>query len=110
MDGVPTNIGNIPLNSNAGPHQGLEPGLNQQKYSSMCAAERMDRERYYATVRKPSSQEQSLSPTSELDRIPEYSEDIYPYATFHLPDQSNLSSGHVVVGRHGVSSNIPKFI
>lgn len=26
-----------------------------------------------------------------LERIPEYSEDIYPYATFHLPDQENLS-------------------
>lgn len=28
---------------------------------------------------------------SILDRIPEYSEDIYPYATFHLPDHENMA-------------------
>lgn len=52
------------------------------------------REQYYATARKPI--QQSQSPTCQdsmnaLERIPEYSEDIYPYATFHLPDQENLS-------------------
>lgn len=62
------------------------------------------REQYYATARKPVQQTQS--PTCQdsmnaLERIPEYSEDIYPYATFHLPDQENLSGNP---NRHGVSS------
>ncbi|XP_044016307.1 Down syndrome cell adhesion molecule-like protein Dscam2 isoform X2 [Aphidius gifuensis] len=42
------------------------------------------REQYYATVRKP-----LRSPCHEmgtLERIPEYSEDIYPYATFQLKE------------------------
>ncbi|KAG8038992.1 hypothetical protein G9C98_003299 [Cotesia typhae] len=42
------------------------------------------REQYYATVRKP-----LRSPIHEmgtLERIPEYSEDIYPYATFQLKE------------------------
>lgn len=43
------------------------------------------REQYYQTVRKPSAQSPGLD--SALERIPEYSEDIYPYATFHLKDQ-----------------------
>lgn len=43
------------------------------------------REQYYQTVRKQSAQSPGLD--SALERIPEYSEDIYPYATFHLKDQ-----------------------
>ncbi|KAF7384721.1 hypothetical protein HZH68_014333 [Vespula germanica] len=42
------------------------------------------REQYYATVRKP-----LRSPIREmatLEKIPEYSEDIYPYATFQLEE------------------------
>ncbi|XP_029162197.1 Down syndrome cell adhesion molecule-like protein Dscam2, partial [Nylanderia fulva] len=42
------------------------------------------REQYYATVRKP-----LRSPIHEmatLEKIPEYSEDIYPYATFQLEE------------------------
>jgi len=27
-----------------------------------------------------------------IGNIPEYSEDIYPYATFHLPEQENMAS------------------
>lgn len=36
-------------------------------------------------MRKQSAQSPGLD--SALERIPEYSEDIYPYATFHLKDQ-----------------------
>ncbi|XP_015431460.1 PREDICTED: Down syndrome cell adhesion molecule-like protein Dscam2 [Dufourea novaeangliae] len=49
------------------------------------------REQYYATVRKP-GQQSPCREVSALERIPEYSEDIYPYATFHLPEQDNLSA------------------
>ncbi|XP_017766445.1 PREDICTED: Down syndrome cell adhesion molecule-like protein Dscam2 isoform X1 [Eufriesea mexicana] len=48
------------------------------------------REQYYATVRKP-GQQSPCREVSALERIPEYSEDIYPYATFNLPEQENLS-------------------
>lgn len=41
------------------------------------------REQYYATVRKP-GQQSPCREVSALERIPEYSEDIYPYATFNL--------------------------
>ncbi|XP_052128080.1 cell adhesion molecule Dscam2-like [Frankliniella occidentalis] len=46
------------------------------------------RDQYYSTARKPLQ-----SPGRDinaLDRIPEYSEDIYPYATFHLPEHENM--------------------
>ncbi|XP_076394369.1 cell adhesion molecule Dscam2 isoform X2 [Megachile rotundata] len=49
------------------------------------------REQYYATVRKP-GQQSPCREVSALERIPEYSEDIYPYATFNLPEQENLSA------------------
>lgn len=48
------------------------------------------RDQHYATVRKPMTQSPCRD-SAVLDRIPEYSEDIYPYATFHLPDQENMS-------------------
>jgi hypothetical protein len=35
---------------------------------------------------------------SALERIPEYSEDIYPYATFHLKDQDKGSSNRQTPG------------
>ncbi|XP_071439149.1 cell adhesion molecule Dscam2-like [Hetaerina americana] len=40
------------------------------------------REQYYATVRKPLRS--PVRDVTTLERIPEYSEDIYPYATFEL--------------------------
>lgn len=49
------------------------------------------REQYYATARKP-GQQSPCREVNALERIPEYSEEIYPYATFHLPEQENLSS------------------
>ena len=52
------------------------------------------REQYYATVRKP-GQQSPCREVSALERIPEYSEDIYPYATFHLPEQENLSANPI---------------
>lgn len=48
------------------------------------------REQYYQTVRKQSAHSPGLD--SALERIPEYSEDIYPYATFHLKDQDKSST------------------
>lgn len=71
------------------------------KQTQMSAAEH--REKYYATVRKPMSEQQS--PTGNLERIPEYSEDIYPYATFHLPDEENLSGNPMLMSRYCASSN-----
>lgn len=41
-------------------------------------------------MRKQSAQSPGLD--SALERIPEYSEDIYPYATFHLKDQDKSGS------------------
>uniref|UniRef100_A0A1B0GIB4 Down syndrome cell adhesion molecule-like protein Dscam2 n=2 Tax=Lutzomyia longipalpis TaxID=7200 RepID=A0A1B0GIB4_LUTLO len=48
------------------------------------------RDQPYSTVRKSITQSPCRD-SAVLDRIPEYSEDIYPYATFHLPDQENMS-------------------
>ncbi|XP_025160716.1 Down syndrome cell adhesion molecule-like protein Dscam2 isoform X1 [Harpegnathos saltator] len=42
------------------------------------------REQYYATVRKPLRS--PLHEMATLEKIPEYSEDIYPYATFQLEE------------------------
>lgn len=36
-----------------------------------------------------------------LERIPEYSEDIYPYATFHLPEHENQSA-NIPLNRKGI--------
>lgn len=47
------------------------------------------REQYYTTVRKPS--QSPCRDIGALERIPEYSEDIYPYATFHLPEQESMA-------------------
>nr|CAD7573111.1 unnamed protein product [Timema californicum] len=60
------------------------------------------REQYYATVRKPLH-----SPNrdvSGLERIPEYSEDIYPYATFHLAEQENMASNPQLHSSFGYES------
>ncbi|ALC39172.1 Dscam2, partial [Drosophila busckii] len=48
------------------------------------------REHFYGTVRK-SCQQSPTESVAGLERIPEYSEDIYPYATFHLPEHENQS-------------------
>lgn len=60
------------------------------------------REQYYTTARKPQSQSPCRDSSGALERIPEYSEDIYPYATFHLPDQENMAGNP---SRHGVLTN-----
>lgn len=70
------------------------------KLGPMSAAEH--REKYYATVRKPMSEQQSPSGNT-LERIPEYSEDIYPYATY-LPNEDNLS-GNPMMSRYGTTNN-----
>ncbi|CAG2061764.1 unnamed protein product, partial [Timema podura] len=60
------------------------------------------REQYYATVRKPLH-----SPNrdvSGLERIPEYSEDIYPYATFHLAEQESMASNPQLHSTFGYES------
>lgn len=60
------------------------------------------RDKYYATVRKPMSEQQSPG-TNTLERIPEYSEDIYPYATF-LPNEDNMA-GNPMMSRYGTTNN-----
>ena len=51
--------------------------------------QQQQQQHHYTTNRKPKGDQ---SPdNSILDRIPEYSEDIYPYATFHLPDHENMA-------------------
>lgn len=62
------------------------------------------REKYYGTTRKSITGQQS--PTNPaLERIPEYSEDIYPYATFHLPDEENLTGNPIMMTRYGSTNN-----
>lgn len=63
------------------------------------------RDQYYATVRK-APQSPCRDSSSALERIPEYSEDIYPYATFHLPDQENFAGNPNRHGHSGQSSGI----
>ncbi|XP_034252481.1 Down syndrome cell adhesion molecule-like protein Dscam2 [Thrips palmi] len=46
------------------------------------------RDQYYTSVRKPL--QSPCRDINALERIPEYSEDIYPYATFHLPEHENM--------------------
>uniref|UniRef100_W8BRX8 Down syndrome cell adhesion molecule-like protein Dscam2 n=1 Tax=Ceratitis capitata TaxID=7213 RepID=W8BRX8_CERCA len=57
------------------------------------------REQYYGTVRK-SCQQSPRESVAGLERIPEYSEDIYPYATFHLPEHENQSA-NIPLSRKG---------
>ncbi|PNF36139.1 hypothetical protein B7P43_G10970 [Cryptotermes secundus] len=68
--------------------QGLDAGSGLQDATAALDNKHNaeQRERYYATVRKPA---QLQSPG--LERIPEYSEDIYPYATFHLAEQETMA-------------------
>lgn len=63
------------------------------------------RDQYYATVRK-TPQSPCRDSSSALERIPEYSEDIYPYATFHLADQENFAGNPNRHGHSGQSSGI----
>lgn len=63
------------------------------------------RDQYYATVRK-TPQSPCRDSSSALERIPEYSEDIYPYATFHLPDQENFAGNPSRHGHSGQSSGV----
>ena len=65
---------------------------NSQTQAALDNKHNMEqREQYYATVRKPGTQSPGRE-GSVLDRIPEYSEEIYPYATFHLAEQENHSA------------------
>lgn len=70
------------------------------KLGPMSAAEH--REKYYATVRKPMPEQQSPNGNT-LERIPEYSEDIYPYATY-LPNEDNMA-GNPMMSRYGTTNN-----
>lgn len=70
------------------------------KLGPMSAAEHRDK--FYATVRKPMPEQQSPNGNT-LERIPEYSEDIYPYATY-LPNEDNLS-GNPMMSRYGTTNN-----
>lgn len=63
------------------------------------------RDQYYATVRKP-PQSPCRDSSGALERIPEYPNEIYPYATFHLPDQENFSGNPNRHGHSGQSSGI----
>ncbi|XP_011880276.1 PREDICTED: Down syndrome cell adhesion molecule-like protein Dscam2 isoform X3 [Vollenhovia emeryi] len=70
----------------AGPFMGDIGSLHDaQTAAALDNKQNMEqREQYYATVRKP-----LRSPIHEmatLEKIPEYSEDIYPYATFQLEE------------------------
>ncbi|XP_071519102.1 LOW QUALITY PROTEIN: cell adhesion molecule Dscam2-like [Panulirus ornatus] len=47
------------------------------------------REQYYATIRKAAPRDQ------QSDLIPENAEDIYPYATFQLPDPTTPDPNHI---------------
>ncbi|XP_066979346.1 cell adhesion molecule Dscam2-like isoform X3 [Macrobrachium rosenbergii] len=47
------------------------------------------REQYYATIRKANPRDQ------QNDRVPENAEDIYPYATFQLPDPAPPDPNHI---------------
>uniref|UniRef100_A0A1I8PJY9 Down syndrome cell adhesion molecule-like protein Dscam2 n=1 Tax=Stomoxys calcitrans TaxID=35570 RepID=A0A1I8PJY9_STOCA len=58
------------------------------------------REQYYGTMRKSCQQSPGDSVVA-LERIPEYSEDIYPYATFHLPEHENQSA-NIPLNRKGM--------
>lgn len=58
-------------------------------------------EHFYGTVRKSCQQTQNEA-VAGLERIPEYSEDIYPYATFHLPEHEN-QSGNIPLSYTGSS-------
>ncbi|KAL7739019.1 hypothetical protein ACLKA6_001928 [Drosophila palustris] len=60
------------------------------------------REHFYGTVRK-SCQQSPPESVAGLERIPEYSEDIYPYATFHLPEHEN-QTGNIPLNYTGSSS------
>jgi hypothetical protein len=60
----------------------------QQNNKNMKLSISQPKEQYYQSIRKRSTQSAEL----DNDRIPEYSSDIYPYATFHLKDQDKARS------------------
>lgn len=85
----------VPANSSAPFPDPDGSGANDPSSQTQAALDNKhnmeQREQYYATVRKP-GQQSPCREVSALERIPEYSEDIYPYATFNLPEQENLSA------------------
>ncbi|MPC49523.1 Down syndrome cell adhesion molecule-like protein Dscam2 [Portunus trituberculatus] len=80
-----------PITGHEGGGQGEEgdPSLNPaaENKSNLAA-----REQYYATVRKPAPS--PIHDVNALERIPEYAEDIYPYATFQIQRQEDSISTH----------------
>ncbi|KAG7165542.1 Down syndrome cell adhesion molecule-like protein 2-like 10, partial [Homarus americanus] len=79
----------------SGGHDGA-PGGEDGDPSVTTAAENKSnlaaREQYYATVRKPAPS--PIHDVNALERIPEYAEDIYPYATFQIQRQEETLSTH----------------
>ncbi|KAI9578570.1 hypothetical protein GQX74_009144 [Glossina fuscipes] len=73
--------------------ESLRPSVNEGK-------DIQHREQYYGTMRKSCQQSPGDSVVA-LERIPEYSEDIYPYATFHLPEHENQSA-NIPLNRKGI--------
>ncbi|XP_068213179.1 cell adhesion molecule Dscam2-like isoform X2 [Palaemon carinicauda] len=81
-----------PMNDQDGasPSDGVsDPSANSvaENKSNLAA-----REQYYATVRKPAPS--PIHDVSALEQIPEYAEDIYPYATFQIQRQEDTLSTH----------------
>lgn len=73
-----------------GHNDSISVHLENNKYST--GEQREQQQQHYATNRKMKGDNHSPGQdNSMLDRIPEYSEDIYPYATFHLPDHENMA-------------------
>lgn len=73
-----------------GHNDSISVHLENNKYSTGEQRDHQQQQQHYATNRKMKSDNHSPD-NSILDRIPEYSEDIYPYATFHLPDHENMA-------------------
>ncbi|XP_059489683.1 cell adhesion molecule Dscam2-like isoform X2 [Neocloeon triangulifer] len=68
---------------NAGGASSAASAASLQNHSNSASESKSAAQQYYATVRKPPP---SPAPDfATLECIPEYSEDIYPYATFHVP-------------------------
>lgn len=120
--------GNAGIGNGESQSGGVQSGSSNQQIGpkiSDCNTA-LHRDHYYATVRKPppTSSGQQISPqspvrlsasgfnnfgsavvTAALERIPEYSEDIYPYATFPMSD-SEILSGNLNLGGRGSAGSM----
>lgn len=80
-----------------GHNDSISVHLENNKYSTgeqhqqQMQQAQQQQQQHYATNRKMKGGDNHSPDNSILDRIPEYSEDIYPYATFHLPDHENMA-------------------